>query len=79
MVRTVGGYDELVALDRQRAACSPCWRRRRERRRREGDRLQEYHRLPPADMNERILGHDNQVVRRFFALDTQPTRTASWT
>ena len=22
-------------------------------------------------MNERILGHDNQVVRRFFALDTQ--------
>jgi AhpD family alkylhydroperoxidase len=33
-------------------------------------------------MNERILGQDNQVVRRFFALDTQtykdgalPTRT----
>ena len=22
-------------------------------------------------MNERILGHDNKVVRRFFALDTQ--------
>ena len=22
-------------------------------------------------MNERILGHDNQVIRRFFALDTQ--------
>ena len=22
-------------------------------------------------MNERILEHDNQVVRRFFALDTQ--------
>ena len=22
-------------------------------------------------MNERILAHDNQVVRRFFALDTQ--------
>ena len=22
-------------------------------------------------MNERILGHDNQVVKRFFALDTQ--------
>lgn len=22
-------------------------------------------------MNQRILGHDNQVVRRFFALDTQ--------
>jgi AhpD family alkylhydroperoxidase len=22
-------------------------------------------------MNERILGHDNQVVRRFFALDTK--------
>ena len=33
-------------------------------------------------MNERILAHDNQVVRRFFALDTQtykdgalPTKT----
>jgi AhpD family alkylhydroperoxidase len=25
-------------------------------------------------MNERILGHDNQVVRRFFALDTQTYR-----
>ncbi|MGH7757456.1 MAG: carboxymuconolactone decarboxylase family protein, partial [Vulcanimicrobiaceae bacterium] len=22
-------------------------------------------------MNERILAHDNQVVRRFFSLDTQ--------
>jgi AhpD family alkylhydroperoxidase len=22
-------------------------------------------------MNDRILGHDNQVIRRFFALDTQ--------
>ncbi len=22
-------------------------------------------------MNQRILGHDNQVVKRFFALDTQ--------
>lgn len=25
-------------------------------------------------MNERILAHDNQVVRRFFALDTQTYR-----
>ncbi|WP_347261430.1 carboxymuconolactone decarboxylase family protein [Rudaea sp.] len=25
-------------------------------------------------MNERILEHDNQVVRRFFALDTQTYR-----
>ncbi|MDZ3822224.1 MAG: carboxymuconolactone decarboxylase family protein [Pseudoxanthomonas sp.] len=25
-------------------------------------------------LNERILGHDNQVVRRFFALDTQTYR-----
>lgn len=25
-------------------------------------------------MNERILAHDNQVVRRFFALDTQAYR-----
>jgi AhpD family alkylhydroperoxidase len=27
-----------------------------------------------ARLNERILAHDNQVVRRFFALDTQTYR-----
>jgi hypothetical protein len=30
-------------------------------------------------MNERILAEPNQVVRRFFALDTRPTRPARWT
>ena len=28
-------------------------------------------------MNERILEHDNQVVRRFFALDTQTYRAGA--
>jgi len=28
-------------------------------------------------MNERILGHDNQVVRRFFSLDTQTYRAGA--
>ena len=28
-------------------------------------------------MNERILGQDNQVVRRFFALDTQTYRAGA--
>lgn len=28
-------------------------------------------------LNERILGHDNQVVRRFFALDTQTYRAGA--
>ena len=36
----------------------------------EKDRLQEFNEFRQR-MNERILGHDNQVVRRFFALDTQ--------
>jgi len=36
----------------------------------EKDRLQEFTEFRQR-MNERILGHDNQVVRRFFALDTQ--------
>ena len=36
----------------------------------EGDRLKEFTEFRQR-MNERILGHDNQVVRRFFALDTQ--------
>ena len=30
-----------------------------------------------ARMNERILGQDNQVVRRFFALDTQTYRAGA--
>jgi AhpD family alkylhydroperoxidase len=34
------------------------------------DRVQEFTEFRQR-MNERILGHDNQVVRRFFALDTQ--------
>lgn len=36
----------------------------------QGDRLKEFTEFRQR-MNERILGHDNQVVRRFFALDTQ--------
>ena len=36
----------------------------------ETDRLQEFNAYRQR-MNERILEHDNQVVRRFFALDTQ--------
>lgn len=36
----------------------------------EADRLAEFTAFRQR-MNERILGHDNQVVRRFFALDTQ--------
>ena len=36
----------------------------------EADRLKEFTEFRQR-MNERILGQDNQVVRRFFALDTQ--------
>ena len=36
----------------------------------EKDRVAEFSEFRQR-MNERILGHDNQVVRRFFALDTQ--------
>ena len=36
----------------------------------EKDRLREFSEFRQR-MNERILGQDNQVVRRFFALDTQ--------
>jgi len=35
-----------------------------------GDRVKQFTEFRKR-MNERILGHDNQVVRRFFALDTQ--------
>jgi AhpD family alkylhydroperoxidase len=30
-----------------------------------------------ARMNERILGEDNQVIRRFFSLDTQTYRAGA--
>ena len=36
----------------------------------DSDRIKEFTEFRQR-MNERILGHDNQVVRRFFALDTQ--------
>jgi AhpD family alkylhydroperoxidase len=36
----------------------------------EQDRLREFTEFRQR-MNDRILGHDNQVVKRFFALDTQ--------
>ena len=36
----------------------------------ESDRLKEFTEFRQR-MNDRILGHDNQVVKRFFALDTQ--------
>ncbi len=36
----------------------------------ESDRLTEFTEFRQR-MNDRILGHDNQVVKRFFALDTQ--------
>jgi AhpD family alkylhydroperoxidase len=36
----------------------------------DGDRVRAFTEFRQR-MNERILGHDNQVVRRFFALDTQ--------
>ena len=39
----------------------------------EGDRVAEFTAFRKR-MNERILAHDNQVVRRFFALDTQTYR-----
>ena len=38
-----------------------------------GDRVAEFTAFRQR-MNERILAHDNQVVRRFFALDTQTYR-----
>jgi AhpD family alkylhydroperoxidase len=38
-----------------------------------GDRVKDFTEFRKR-MNERILAHDNQVVRRFFALDTQTYR-----
>lgn len=40
------------------------------------DRIQEFAEFRRR-MNERILDHDNQVVRRFFALDTQTYRAGA--
>ena len=42
----------------------------------ESDRLQEFTDFRQR-MNERILGHDNQVVKRFFALDTQTYKSGA--
>ena len=36
----------------------------------ESDRIKEFTEFRQR-MNDRILGHDSQVVKRFFALDTQ--------
>jgi len=42
----------------------------------EGDRVAEFDAFR-ARMNERILGEDNQVIRRFFSLDTQTYRAGA--
>lgn len=42
----------------------------------DGDRLQEFTAFRQR-MNDRILAQDNQVVRRFFALDTQTYRAGA--
>ena len=42
----------------------------------EGDRVAEFTAFRKR-MNERILAQDNQVVRRFFALDTQTYRAGA--
>ncbi|WP_043694828.1 carboxymuconolactone decarboxylase family protein [Luteibacter sp. 9133] len=42
----------------------------------EGNRVEEFAAFRKR-MNERILGEDNQVVRRFFALDTQTYRAGA--
>ena len=41
-----------------------------------GDRVAEFDAFR-ARMNERILGEDNQVIRRFFSLDTQTYRAGA--
>lgn len=41
-----------------------------------GDRISEFNEFR-RKMNERILEHDNQVVRRFFALDTQTYKSGA--
>ena len=41
-----------------------------------GDRVAEFSAFRKR-MNERILAEDNQVVRRFFALDTQTYRAGA--
>ena len=42
----------------------------------EGDRVVAFNDFR-ARMNERILGEDNQVIRRFFSLDTQTYRAGA--
>ena len=42
----------------------------------EGDRVADFNQFR-ARMNERILGEDNQVIRRFFSLDTQTYRAGA--
>ena len=42
----------------------------------EGDRVTAFNDFR-ARMNERILGEDNQVIRRFFSLDTQTYRAGA--
>jgi AhpD family alkylhydroperoxidase len=42
----------------------------------EGDRVAAFNDFR-ARMNERILGEDNQVIRRFFSLDTQTYRAGA--
>lgn len=42
----------------------------------ENDRVKEFTEFRKR-MNERILAHDNQVVRRFFALDTQTYKSGA--
>jgi AhpD family alkylhydroperoxidase len=42
----------------------------------DGDRVAQFNDFR-ARMNERILGEDNQVIRRFFSLDTQTYRAGA--
>jgi AhpD family alkylhydroperoxidase len=42
----------------------------------EADRVRQFNEFR-ARMNERILGEDNQVIRRFFSLDTQTYRAGA--
>ena len=72
----VGGYDDMIALHRA-GGLEPLLAGLRHERRtatrrasQRGDRVAEFTAFRKR-MNERILAEPNQVVRRFFALDTQ--------
>ena len=71
----VGGYDDMIALHRA-GKLEPLLLARRSagmsarRRGADDDRMAEFTEFRQR-MNERILAEPNQVVRRFFALDTQ--------